>query len=242
MPSQQQRRTSTQAKLSKKAQLNNLIHSELVEVRNSPIHGRGVYAVKPIKSGTRVYEYVGERITHSEADRRFWKKHQEDGHTFLFEVNRKIVIDGTRKGNDARYINHRCEANCETVTEDNRIFIEAIRNIKAGEELGYDYQLTWSEDDTAEDLALYRCLCGSKKCRGTMLDEKSIEQHLADDRAQRQRAKARAAKQGAASVKSVKKKSAKKSLKKTASKKKASKKKVSKKKAGKNKSVKRGRQ
>lgn len=229
MPSQQQRRTSTQAKLSKKAQLNNLIHSELVEVRNSPIHGRGVYAVKPIKTGTRVYEYVGERISHSEADRRFWKKQQDNGHTFLFVVNRKTVIDGSRKGNDARYINHRCEANCETVTEDNRIFIEATRNIKAGEELGYDYQLTWSEDDTADDLALYRCLCGSKKCRGTMLDEKSMEQHLAEERAARQRAKARAAKQGTTPTKSAKKKSSKK----TASKKKATKKKASKKKLNK---------
>lgn len=166
-----------------------LIHSELVQVRDSPIHGRGVYAVQPIKAGTRVYEYVGERISHSEADRRFWRKRHDDGHTFLFVVNRKTVIDGSKQGNDARYINHRCEANCETVTENNRIYVETIKNIKTGEELGYDYQLTWSEEDTPDDLALYRCLCGSKQCRGTMLDKQSIEQHLAEERAQRLRAK-----------------------------------------------------
>jgi SET domain-containing protein len=170
-----------------------LVHSELVEVRNSPIHGRGVYAAQPIKNGTRVYEYVGERISHAEADRRFWRKRDDYGHTFLFVVNRKTVIDGTHQGNDARFINHSCDANCETITEDNRIFIEATRDIKAGEELGYDYQLTWSEEDTPEDLALYNCRCGSNNCRGTMLDELSIEQHLAEERTKRKRIKARAA-------------------------------------------------
>ncbi len=196
-----------------------LIHSDLVEVRNSPIHGRGVYAAEPIKKGTRVYEYVGERITHSEADKRFWRKRDDDGHTFLFVVNRRTVIDGTRKGNDARYINHLCDANCETITENNRIFIEAIRDIKQGEELGYDYQLTWSSDDTPEERALYNCRCGSKNCRGTMLDKLSLEQHLARDRAKRKRAKARAE----AATKPVGKTVAAKSKQKAASKKSASK-------------------
>ena len=235
MATKQKRSTSPKPRTTKKRDLDNLVHSDLVEVRNSPIHGRGVYAVKPIKKGTRVYEYVGERISHSEADRRFWKKHQEDGHTFLFVVNRKTVIDGTRLGNDARYINHKCNANCETVTEDNRIFIEAISNIKAGEELGYDYQLTWSEADTPEDLALYRCLCGAKKCRGTMLDAKSIEQHLAEERAKRKQVKARAARkqsvrskvQASTTAKSTKKKSTQKSAAKKAAKKKVAKKKIS---------------
>ncbi|MGE0114284.1 MAG: SET domain-containing protein [Steroidobacteraceae bacterium] len=195
-----------------KAGKSDLVHSELVEVRNSPIHGRGIYAVQPIRKGTRVYEYVGERITHAEADRRFWRKRHDDGHTFLFVVNRKTVIDGTRKGNDARFINHRCEANCETITENNRIFIEAIRDIKTGEELGYDYQLTWSEADTPEDLALYNCRCGARNCRGTMLDKLSIEQHLAQDRARRKRAKARAE---AASNKTVGKKTVAKTRQKT---------------------------
>ncbi len=169
----------------------NLIHSELVEVRNSSIHGRGVYAVKAIKKGMRVYEYVGERISHAEADRRFALKEKDDGHTFLFVVNHRTVIDGSHHGNDARYINHRCDANCETITEDNRIFIEAIKDIRKGEELGYDYQLTWSDDDPKEDLALYACRCGSRNCRGTMLDKYSMEQNRARERAKKKRALAR---------------------------------------------------
>ena len=187
-----QKRNSRKTAANKAAKAS-LVHSELVEVRNSPIHGRGVYAAQAIRNGTRVYEYVGERISHAEADRRFWRKRNDDGHTFLFVVNRKTVIDGTHRGNDARFINHRCDANCETITENNRIFIEATRDIKAGEELGYDYQLTWSEADTPEDLALYNCRCGSRNCRGTMLDELSIEQHLAEERAKRKRTRARAA-------------------------------------------------
>lgn len=167
------------------------VKSDLVEVRNSPIHGRGVYAVKPIKKGTRIMEYVGERITHSEADRRFWDK-GEDGHTFLFVVNRRTVIDGTHHGNDARYINHKCEANCETVTEDNRIFIDAIKDIKTGQELGYDYQLTWESSDEPEDLALYACRCGAKRCRGTMLDAIPADEHRRRDRLKRERQRKRA--------------------------------------------------
>jgi uncharacterized protein len=225
MASKKKRNSKSTAASKTKASKPNLIQSELVEVRNSPIHGRGIYAVAPIKTGTRIYEYVGERITHAEADRRFWRKRHDDGHTFLFVVNRKTVIDGTRKGNDARYINHSCDVNCETVTESNRIYIDATRDIKAGEELGYDYQLTWSEEDTPEDLALYACRCGAKQCRGTMLDTQSIEQHLAEDRAERKRAKARAAKAGSKSA--VKKKA----TKKQAAKKKATKKKVAKKSA-----------
>lgn len=210
MASKKQRNSTTAQHKTRNVNKPTLVHSELVEVRNSPIHGRGVYAVKPIPKYTRVYEYVGERITHAEADRRFWRKRTADGHTFLFVVNRKTVIDGSRQGNDARFINHRCDVNCETVTENNRIYIETTRAVKAGEELGYDYQLTWSEEDTPEDLALYTCRCGAKRCRGTMLDELSIEQHLAQERAQRQRAKASAGTKSAGKQKATKKQSAKK--------------------------------
>ncbi len=168
------------------------VRSDLIEVRNSPIHGRGVYATVPIKKGTRIMEYVGERISHAEADRRFWVKGFDDGHTFLFVVNQKTVIDGTHGGNDARYINHRCAANCETVTEGNQIFIDALTNIKAGEELGYDYQLTWNSTDDPEELKLYACRCGSKNCRGTMLDKLPVDEQQRRDRAKRKRAKLRA--------------------------------------------------
>ena len=144
--------------------------SPLIEVRNSPIHGRGVYAKTRIVKGGRIIEYLGDRVSHAEADRRYELKDEDDGHTFLFIVDNRTVIDAGVGGNEARFINHGCNPNCETVTEDRRIFIEAIRTIKPGEELCYDYQLVWESTDDPEDLKLYDCRCGAKNCRGTMLD------------------------------------------------------------------------
>jgi SET domain-containing protein len=80
-------------------------------------------------------------------------------------------------GNDARFINHSCNPNCETVIEGSRVFIDAIRSIRAGEELGYDYQLTWESTDDPEELALYACHCGAKHCRGTMLDVEPVDKN-----------------------------------------------------------------
>lgn len=147
----------------------------LIEARNSRIHGYGVYAIAPIRKGARVIEYLGERISHAEADRRYEKKGDDDGHTFLFIASNRTVIDAGVNGNDARFINHSCNPNCETVIEGSRVFIDAVRNIKPGEELGYDYQLTWESTDEPEELALYACRCGAKKCRGTMLDREPVD-------------------------------------------------------------------
>lgn len=152
-----------------------VLNSPLVEARNSPIHGRGVYAIVPIKKGARVIEYLGERISHGEADARYEKKGDDDGHTFLFIASNRTVIDAGVDGNDARFINHSCNPNCETVIENSRVFIDATRSIKPGEELGYDYQLTWESTDDAAELALYACRCGAKKCRGTMLDKEATD-------------------------------------------------------------------
>ena len=157
-----------------------LATSPLVEARNSTIHGRGVYAIAPIKKGTRVLEYLGERISHYEADSRYEQKGDDDGHTFLFIASNRTVIDAAVNGNDARFINHSCNPNCETVIESSRVFIDAIRNIKPGEELGYDYQLTWESTDEPAELALYACRCGAKKCRGTMLDREPTDQRQLD--------------------------------------------------------------
>lgn len=150
-------------------------NSPLVEARNSTIHGRGVYAILPIKKGARIIEYLGERISHGEADARYEQKGDDDGHTFLFIASNRTVIDAGVDGNDARFINHSCNPNCETVIENSRVFIDAIRNIKPGEELGYDYQLTWESTDDPAELALYACRCGAKKCRGTMLDKEPTD-------------------------------------------------------------------
>jgi SET domain-containing protein len=150
--------------------------SPLIEARDSAIHGRGVYAVAPIRKGTRIIEYLGERISHAEADRRYEIKGDDNGHTFLFIASNRTVIDAGVDGNDARFINHCCAPNCETVIENGRVFIDAVRNIKPGEELGYDYQLTWESTDDPAELALYACRCGAKKCRGTMLDLEPTDQ------------------------------------------------------------------
>jgi hypothetical protein len=158
-----------------------------IEVKDSPIHGKGVYATRFIKKGERIGEYLGERITHAEADRRYNMKGDDDGHTFLFIASNRTVIDGSVGGNDARYINHRCEPNCESVIDGKRVFIEAIRDIKKGDELGYDYQLTWESDDDPTDLANYGCRCGAKKCRGTMLDKTPLDVLKARAKAKAQR-------------------------------------------------------
>lgn len=156
-----------------------LASSPLVEARNSAIHGTGVYATAFIKKGTRILEYLGERISHEEADRRYEVKGEDDGHTFLFIASKRTVIDAGVDGNEARFINHQCEPNCEAVIEKSRVFIEAIRNIEPGEELGYDYQLTWESTDDPQELANYECRCGAQRCRGTMLDVEPIDK--ADD-------------------------------------------------------------
>jgi uncharacterized protein len=147
----------------------------LVESRDSGIHGRGVYATRSIKKGTRIIEYLGERITHAEADRRYARKGEDDGHTFLFIASQRTVIDAGVNGNDARFINHSCDPNCETVIENSRVFIDAIKRIKPGDELGYEYQLTWESTDDPVELALYACRCGAKRCRGTMLDKEPTD-------------------------------------------------------------------
>ena len=90
-------------------------------------------------------------------------------HTFLFAVDVNHVIDGARKGNFARYINHSCDPNCEAVIEENRVYIDALRTIEAGEELLYDYQ--YERDGVPQDSwdRLYACDCGAPNCRGTIL-------------------------------------------------------------------------
>lgn len=141
----------------------------LFKVRRSKVHGRGVFAVRPIRKGTRIIEYLGERVTHEEADRRYDEKSPNDNHTFLFIVDKHVVIDAGVGGNAARFINHSCDPNCESAIEGRRVFIDAIRNIAPGEELAYDYQIVREKDDPDNVDEVFACRCGAKKCRGTML-------------------------------------------------------------------------
>ena len=123
----------------------------------------------PIKKGTRIIEYVGERISQKEADRRYDDASMKRHHTFLFALDNGKVIDAAVGGNDARYINHSCDPNCEAIESRSRIFIEALRDIAKGEELYYDYAYERTDATTPEDEELYKCLCGSAKCRGSIL-------------------------------------------------------------------------
>lgn len=146
------------------------------EIRTSPISGRGAFATRLIKQGERVIEYTGERITHAEADRRYDDESMDEHHTFLFTISTRTVIDATHGGNDARFINHSCEPNCETEIIRGRVWISAIRDIQPGEELYYDYAYERSGDETEVDEKLYKCLCGARTCRGSIMEPVSVFQ------------------------------------------------------------------
>jgi len=139
------------------------------EVRESPIAGLGVFAARRIRRGTRIIEYLGERITSAEADERYDDDAMTNHHTVLFAVDDDMVIDAAVDGNDARFINHGCAPNCEAVNEGGRIFIEAIADITEGTELVYDYALSRDEPWDDRWAALYACHCGAPRCRGTIL-------------------------------------------------------------------------
>jgi len=150
-----------------------------IVARKSAIHGNGVFALQPIARGERVIEYKGRRRTHDEVDAGDTGG-VESGHTFLFTLNDDYVIDANYEGNSARWINHSCDPNCEAVLEEHeggdrrrdRVFIEARRAIKAGEELTYDYGITLDEPHTARLKKIWACRCGARKCTGTMLKPK----------------------------------------------------------------------
>src|SRR5436853_5463011 len=128
----------------------------LIQVRQSAVHGRGVFAARPIGKGRRIIEYTGRRVA--------WKSipaDVNDVHTFLFGINDGTdVIDPEIGGNEARWINHSCDPNCEAIEEnEGRVFIDALRNIRAAEGLYYDYLLQVVEPITRRDEADNECDC-----------------------------------------------------------------------------------
>ena len=146
--------------------------SRRTQGRHSGVHGRGVYAMRPIAAGETVLEYKGEIISWKEALRRHPHDPDNPCHTFYFHIDDKRVIDGKHQGNSARWINHSCHPNCETEVVGERVFVKALRRIKPGEELFYDYHLVIDERYTPRLKKQYQCLCGSTRCRGTMLAPK----------------------------------------------------------------------
>lgn len=150
-----------------------------IQVRNSKIHGRGVFAATDIAAGQRLIRYRGEVITHAKADRRY-DDTLDTGHTFLFTLNDRYIVDANVNGNNARWINHSCDPNCEASIHvdpngDERkdvVWIETLRPIKAGEELTYNYGIVLDVPHTKRLKAVWACRCGARNCTGTMLQPK----------------------------------------------------------------------
>ena len=143
-----------------------------IQVRKSGVHGKGVFAVAPLKKGEVLIEYKGEIISWKEALRRHPHDPKDPDHTFYFHIDDKNVIDAKFGGNAARWINHACKPNCEADEIDGRIFIKALKAIKPGIELFYDYGLIIDEPYTRKLKKQFECRCGTQGCRGTMLAPK----------------------------------------------------------------------
>lgn len=143
-----------------------------LQTRRSGVHGKGVFALADIARGEVLIEYTGEIIDWPEALRRHPHDPADPHHTFYFHLDDSRVIDAKHGGNSARWINHSCAPNCEADEQDGRVFIKALRKIRAGEELNYDYGLTLDERYTPALKAQYPCWCGARDCRGTLLAPK----------------------------------------------------------------------
>lgn len=141
------------------------------EIRPSPMQGLGAFAIYPIPEGMRMIEYAGERLTPEQADRRY-PDSEGVHHTMLFAIDDKVVVDAAVDGNEARFINHSCDPNCDAVIDEGRIWIEAIRDIEPGEELAYDYAYQLPERHTPALKKKYPCNCGASNCRGSILKPK----------------------------------------------------------------------
>ncbi len=170
-------------------------------VRTSKIHGRGVFARRPMRKGTKILEYTGPIITQKQADKIGAQSENGHTHTMLFQVDEHRVINGL-EGGDARYINHSCDPNCEAVQYEDKIFIEALKSIKTGEELLYDYHLQVQGKITDAVRKEYACFCGASNCRGTQIAPEILEKQAKKDEKKR---KAKEEKAAAAVLKQKKK-------------------------------------
>ncbi|WP_221031311.1 SET domain-containing protein [Actomonas aquatica] len=187
--------------------------SEWIRVAQSQVHGTGIYAAKDIPAETRILEYVGEKITKAEAQRRdearvARQEAGDDGCVYLFEINKRYDLDGDVSWNTARLINHSCNPNCETENVRGHIWISALRDIPAGEELNYDYGFDW------ENWKDHPCRCGSPDCFGWIVQKdqrkkvlKAIKQEkkAAKQEKKKQKAKAKRKKKGKGKSKGGKK-------------------------------------
>jgi SET domain-containing protein len=143
---------------------NIVVETESVIFKASPIHGRGGFARADISAGTRVIEYVGERITKQESLARCEKNNE-----YIFALSDEQDLDGNVSWNPARFLNHSCEPNCEAVLEEGRIWIVALRAVRAGEELTFNYGYD------LEDYRDHPCACGAAGCVGFIVAEEFFE-------------------------------------------------------------------
>ena len=137
--------------------------------RKSGIHGRGVFALTDIPKEARLMEFMGERISNDEADRRYGDLHANTAHTMLLAATDEVVIDTAHWGGSARWVNHSCTPNCEAIEDEGRVYIESRRAISAGEELSFDYDLMVDDPRNEQVRRDHACYCGAQRCRGTMI-------------------------------------------------------------------------
>ena len=133
------------------------------EIKKSGIHGTGVFAARKIKKGEKVAEYVGEIVSSAEGQRIEEESLKKNGTTYVMELGDSRDINGDVEYNDARFINHSCDPNCETKISGIKVEIVAIEDVDVGEEITYDYDFEF--DDESEYLK-HKCFCGSKECEG----------------------------------------------------------------------------
>ena len=143
------------------------------KVKKSKVHGYGIIASQNISKNTKIIQYIGEKVTKREGDKRSsarikkYLNKKSEGSVYIFELNKKYDIDGSPLYNKARYINHSCEPNCEVEIINNEIWIISIKRIKQGDELNYDYGYPFDKDDYSD----HTCKCGSKRCIGYIISQ-----------------------------------------------------------------------
>ena len=144
---------------------------KLWKLKKSRIHNKGIFAKKEITQNTKIIEYIGEKISKKEGDRRSearikkFLKSKTHGSVYIFELNKQYDIDGSPLYNKARYINHSCDPNCEVKINKGQIWICSIKYIAKDEELSYDYGYAFDKDDYKDHI----CKCGSHNCIGYII-------------------------------------------------------------------------
>ena len=126
----------------------------------SPIHGIGGFAREDLPGGAPVIEYLGRRVSKQESLERC-----REGNEYIFRLDEATDLDGNVEWNPARFLNHSCAPNCEAELIDGRIWIVALRDIRAGEEITFDYGYD------LEDYRDHPCGCGAAECAGFIVAE-----------------------------------------------------------------------